>query len=80
MGGLAVRHELDNTTLACRNANVWKIFLDKGRDVYFDRLQGFYETITTKFTLNLEGNHSRVRGLDISVMEEVISVVSGFPQ
>ena len=46
MGGMAVRQELENTTLARSIVDVWKKILDAGWDVYFDRLKGFDETIT----------------------------------
>ena len=45
--------------------------------MYFERLQGFDKAIIVEFALNLEVSHSRVRGLDISVTEEDILIVSG---
>jgi hypothetical protein len=47
--------------------------------MYFERLQGFDADITTKFTQNLDGHSSTVRGLKIRFMEETIVASSGFP-
>lgn len=77
MGGQTVRHEPENTEQVRRNADVWQVFLNAGWHVYFDRLQGFDESITVEFALKLEGNHSIVHGLDIFVTKEAISIVSG---
>ena len=77
MGGLAMQHELENTTSIRNNPKVWKIFVDVGWDTYFKRLQGFDRGITMEFSLNLDENHSRVRGLEVPVTEEVIVEVSG---
>lgn len=48
--------------------------------MYFERLQGFYEAITVEFMLNLDGNNSRVRGLNISITKELILTISRFPR
>lgn len=78
MGGQDVRHKLKSTEQVQCNADVWKVFLDSRWHVYFERLQGFNEAIIVEFVLNLEGNHSRVCGMDIYVTEEAISISSGF--
>lgn len=48
--------------------------------MYFERLQGFDEAITVKFELKLDGNNSRVHGMDIPITKEFILTVSMFPQ
>ena len=80
MGGLAVWHEPENIVSIRNNTEVWQVFFDVGWDIYFDRLQGFDGGITMEFALNLEENHSRVRGLEVPVIEEVIVEVSGLRQ
>lgn len=77
MGGHVVRYEPKNTVQVRSNPYVWQVFLDGGWHVYFERLQGFDEAIIVEFALNLDGNHSRVHGLDIPITEEVISTDNG---
>ena len=75
-----MRREPGNTTPVHNNVDVWQVFVDAGWEVYFNRFQGFNETITSEFALNMKGNYSRVQGLEIVFTEEVVLVVSGVPQ
>lgn len=59
---------------------VWKVFENVGRNVYFDRLRWSKEEIVAKFSLNLGEERSRVHEIEIHVMEEAIVEVSGLPQ
>lgn len=56
------------------------MFENAGWDVYFGRLKGWNEEIAMEFALNLEEGVSRVRGVEIPVIEKTIAEVSGLPQ
>jgi hypothetical protein len=45
-------------------------FENAGWDVYFDRLRGSNEEIVVEFAFNLGEEGSRVRGIEIPVIEE----------
>lgn len=74
-----MRHELESTIFIRSNVDVWQVFVNAWWDRYFERLIGFDETVTTEFALNLEEDHSRVCGLNIPLIEEDISTISGLP-
>jgi hypothetical protein len=75
-----VRHEPEDTTRVRNNQEVWKVFENAGWNVYLDRLKGSNEEIVTEFALNLREGSSRVRRIEIPVIEEAIAEVSGLPQ
>jgi len=57
----------------------YQIFLQAGWIDYFRRLQEFDSQQVLEFALNLNEDHSIVRGVRIPVTEEAIIEVSGLP-
>lgn len=80
MGGKSIRHEPESTRVVQSNREVWQIFQNMGWDVYFDRLRGFDEELTVEFTQNLGEEGSRVCGVVIPIIEEIVAEVTRLPQ
>ena len=69
MGGVAVRHEPNNICLLRGNPATMEIFQTAGWLQYYERLQGHNDYFALDFARNLEGNHSKVRGIPIEISE-----------
>jgi hypothetical protein len=79
MGGSVIRYEPATTALLELYPEAYQIFLQAGWLSYFQRLQGFDQQQVLQFAQNLQGDHSIVQGVRISVTEEDIAQVSGLP-
>jgi hypothetical protein len=79
MGGSVIRNEPATTALLEHYPVAYQIFQQAGWLNYFQRLQGYNEQQVLQFAQNLQEDHSVVEGVRISVTEEDIAQVSGFP-
>ena len=79
MGGSAIIHEPGSITLLQLFPEAYQIFQQAGWTTYFERLGEFDPQQVLEFAQNLQGDYSVVQGIWISVTEEDIAQVSGFP-
>jgi hypothetical protein len=79
MGGSAIKNEPATTALLEQYPVAYQIFEQARWLHYFRRLQWYNEQQVLQFSLNLQGNHSVVDRVRISVTEEDVAAVSGLP-
>jgi hypothetical protein len=79
MGGSTIKNEPATTALLEQYPIAYQIFEQAGWLHYFRRLQWYNEQQVLQFALNLQGNHSVVDRVRISVTEEDVAAVSGLP-
>ena len=71
--GPPVRYEPNNIDSLHANREVFAIFREAGWIEYFQRLSGFHEETTFKFSMNLNGEYSEIRGLRMDVLKHALS-------
>lgn len=64
-GWESIKHGPERTYQVWCQPEVWKILQNVGSHTYLEGLQGFDEGVIDEFVENLEGNNSRVCGLEI---------------
>jgi hypothetical protein len=79
MGGSVIWYKIATIALLELYPKAYQIFLQAGWLSYFQRLQGFDQQQVLQFSQNLQGDHSIVQGVRISVTEEDIAQVLGLP-
>ena len=77
MGGEHVRHEPSNVSMLQQNPKVLEDFRVIGWLQYFEKLQGYNNSVALDFAMNLEGDRSVVRGVPIGFSEWAIVEVTG---
>ena len=63
--GPPIRYEPNNLDALFVNREVYEIFHEAGWIGSFQRLNGFHEETTLQFSLNMTGDDSEIRGLEI---------------
>ena len=69
MGGEPLHHEPSNVSLLQQNPVALEVFMATRWLQYFKKLQGYNNSISLDFAMNLEGDHSMVRGVPIDFSE-----------
>ena len=80
MGGEPIRHEPNNVSMLRQNPEALEIFMVARWLQYFEKLQGYNNSVALDFAMNLEGDHSVVRGVPINFSEQAIGEVTSLPQ
>jgi hypothetical protein len=63
-----------------QNPEALEVFMATGWLQYFEKLQGYNNSVALDFAMNLEGNRSMVKGLPIDFSEQEVAEVTGLPQ
>ena len=69
MGGEPVCHEPSNVSMLRQNPDALEVFMAAGWLQYFEKIQGYNNSIALDFAMNLEGDRSVVRGVPIDFSE-----------
>ena len=80
MGGEPVCHEPSNVSMLQQNLEVLEVFKAEGWLQYFKKLQGYNNSVALDFAMNLEGDHSMIKGVPIDFSEQAIAEVTELPQ
>ena len=80
MGGEPIRHELSNVSMLQQIPKALEVFTAAGGLQYFEKIQGYNNSISLDFAMNLEGDRFVVRGLPIGFSEQEIAEETGLPQ
>lgn len=79
LGGAPIRHEPTNVVVIYENAWALGIFEQVGWMAYFYRLQGFDTNISIEFSQGLSGYVTKVRGIDVPLIEVATERVMRLP-
>ena len=80
MGGPLVRSEPLDTTKVYKYNGVVDYFTWAGWMGYFEKLQGFDESVALEFTLTLQEGEATVRGIKIPFTNEILARVIGLQE
>ena len=80
MGGKPIRHEPSNVSMLRQNPEALEVFRATGWLQYFEKIQGYNNSVTLDFAMNLEGDRYVVRDVPIDFSEKAIAEVTGLPR